>query len=51
MIPRVQQVMKQARALVLEGNTRSENKILSVFEPDTEVILTTDAAECRPYPG
>jgi transposase, IS5 family len=45
MIPRVQQVMKQARARVLEGNTRSENKILSVFEPDTEVIRKGKASK------
>jgi IS5 family transposase len=45
MIPRVWQVMKQARARVLEGNTRSENKILSVFEPDTEVIRKGKASK------
>jgi transposase, IS5 family len=45
MIPRVQQVMKQARARVLKGNTRSENKILSVFEPDTEVIRKGKASK------
>jgi IS5 family transposase len=45
MIPRVQQVMKQARARVLNGNTRSENKILSVFEPDTEVIRKGKASK------
>src|SRR5438045_7415987 len=38
MVPRVQQVMRQARERVLGGNTRAKNKILSVFEPDTEVI-------------
>ena len=32
MIPRVQQVMKQARTRVLDGNTRADNKILSMFE-------------------
>jgi IS5 family transposase len=45
MIPRVQQVMKQAQARVLEGNTRSENKILSVFEPETEVIRKGKASK------
>jgi IS5 family transposase len=45
MIPRVQQVMKQARARVLEGNTRSENKLVSVFEPDTEVIRKGKASK------
>jgi IS5 family transposase len=38
MIPRVQQVMRQARQRVLGGNTRAEGKLLSVFEPETEVI-------------
>jgi transposase, IS5 family len=38
MIPRVQQVMRQARQRVLGGNTRAEGKLVSVFEPDTEVI-------------
>ena len=45
MIPRVRQVMKQARARVLEGNTRSANKLLSVFEPDTEVIRKGKASK------
>jgi len=38
MIPRVRQVMKQTRARILRGNTRSEGKLLSLFEPSTEVI-------------
>lgn len=38
MIPRVQQVMRQTRERVLRGNTRAEDKILSLFEPHTEVI-------------
>ena len=45
MIPRVQQVMKQARERVLGGNTRADNKILSVFEPDTEVIRKGKASK------
>jgi IS5 family transposase len=45
MIPRVQQVMKQARERVLEGNTRAKNKILSMFEPDTEVIRKGKASK------
>ena len=45
MIPRVQQVMKQARARVLDGNTRADNKILSMFEPDTEVIRKGKASK------
>ena len=38
MIPRVQQVLRQARERVLRGNTRADGKLVSVFEPDTEVI-------------
>ena len=45
MIPRVQQVMKQARARVLGGDTRVDNKILSMFEPDTEVIRKGKASK------
>jgi transposase, IS5 family len=45
MIPRVQQVMKQTRERVLKGNTRAENKIVSVFEPDTEVIRKGKASK------
>jgi IS5 family transposase len=45
MIPRVQQVMRQARERVLGGNTRAENKLLSVFETDTEVIRKGKASK------
>ena len=38
MIPRVTQVMRQTRARIFRGNTRSEGKLLSLFEPSTEVI-------------
>jgi IS5 family transposase len=38
MIPRVQQVLRQTRQRVLHGDTRAEGKIVSVFEPRTEVI-------------
>ena len=38
MMPRVRQVMKQTRARIFRGNTRSEGKLLSLFEPSTEVI-------------
>jgi transposase, IS5 family len=38
MVPLVRQVMKQTRARISRGNTRSEGKLLSVFEPSTEVI-------------
>jgi len=35
---RVRQVMKQTRARIFRCNTRSEGKLLSLFEPSTEVI-------------
>jgi IS5 family transposase len=38
MIPRVQQVMRQTVARIFEGDSRSEGKIVSVFEPSAEVI-------------
>jgi IS5 family transposase len=38
MLPRVKQVMKQTRARIYRGDTRSEGKLVSVFEPSTEVI-------------
>ena len=38
MIPRVQQVMRQTRERVIGGNTQAENKIFSMFEPETEII-------------
>ena len=38
MIPRVRQVMRQTRQRVLGGDTRAEGKIVSVFEPQTEII-------------
>jgi transposase, IS5 family len=38
MVPLARQAMRQTRARILAGNTRSEGKILSLFEPATEVI-------------
>jgi IS5 family transposase len=38
MTSRVRQVMNQTRARIFRGNTRSEDKLLSLFEPSTEVI-------------
>ncbi len=38
MMPRVRQVMKQTRARIFRGNPRSEGKLVSLFEPSTEVI-------------
>ena len=38
MAPRIRQVMKQTRARIFGGNTRAEGKLLSLFEPSTEII-------------
>jgi IS5 family transposase len=45
MIPRVEQVLRQARARILQGNTRVGGKIVSLFEPHTEVIRKGKAAK------
>jgi IS5 family transposase len=45
MIPRVQQVIGQTRARVLKGNARFAGKIVSLFEPHTEVIRKGKAAK------
>lgn len=38
MLPLARQVMRQTRVRLFEGNTRSTGKLLSLFEPATEVI-------------
>jgi transposase, IS5 family len=38
MVDRVEQVVKQTRARVFGGNTKFEQKLVSVFEPQTEII-------------
>ena len=38
MIPRVQQVLRQTRERIDNGNTHAAGKIVSLFEPDTEII-------------
>jgi transposase, IS5 family len=45
MLPRVRQVIRQTRARIFRGETRSEGKILSLFEPSTEVIRKGKAAK------
>jgi IS5 family transposase len=45
MVPRVKQVMKQTRARIFGGNTRVANKLLSLFEPSTEIIRKGKAAK------
>jgi IS5 family transposase len=45
MIPRVQQVLRQTRERILHGNTHAPGKIVSLFEPHTEVIRKGKAAK------
>ena len=45
MVPRVQQVMHQTKARVMEGNTRVEGKLVSLFEPSTEIIRKGKASK------
>jgi len=45
MIPLVEQLMRQTHARVMEGNTRPEGKIVSVFETHTAVIRKGKASK------
>jgi hypothetical protein len=45
MVALVRQVMKQTRARIFRANTRSEGKLLSLFEPSTEVIRKDKAGK------
>jgi IS5 family transposase len=45
MVPRVKQVMKQTRVRIFAGDTHAEGKLLSLFEPSTEVIRKGKAAK------
>ena len=45
MIPRVKQVMRQTRSRILKANTRVAGKIVSLFEPHTEIIRKGKAAK------
>jgi transposase, IS5 family len=45
MSERVQQVIQQTRVRVLGGNTKYSNKIVSVFEPQTEIIRKGKASK------
>jgi IS5 family transposase len=45
MIPRVKQVLRQTRERISQGNTRLAGKIVSLFEPHTEIIRKGKAAK------
>jgi transposase, IS5 family len=38
MLPRVKKVIRQTKARILGGDTHTEGKIFSIFEPSTEII-------------
>jgi IS5 family transposase len=44
-LPRVKQVMRQTRARLFGGDTRSEGKLVSIFEPETEIIRKGKASK------
>jgi IS5 family transposase len=44
-LPRVEQVIQQTRARLWHGDTHSREKLLSLFEPHTEVIRKGKAAK------
>jgi IS5 family transposase len=45
MVERVRQVARQTRARVLDGNTKFDEKLVSVFEPQTEIIRKGKASK------
>src|ERR1022692_3731703 len=45
MVDRVGQVVKQTRILIFAGDTKSPGKIVSVFEPHTEIIRKGKASK------
>jgi transposase, IS5 family len=45
MVDRVEQVVRQTRARVFGGNTKFEQKLVSVFEPQTEIIRKGKASK------
>jgi transposase, IS5 family len=44
-VPRVQQVMRQAKQRVFGGNTHVTEKLVSIFEPTTEIIRKGKASK------
>jgi len=44
-VPRVQQVMRQARQRIFGGNTHVAEKLVSIFEPTTEIIRKGKASK------
>jgi IS5 family transposase len=44
-VPRVQQVMRQAKQRIFDGNTHVAEKLVSIFEPTTEIIRKGKASK------
>jgi IS5 family transposase len=44
-LPRVKQVMHQTKNRLFGGNTRTEGKLVSIFEPETEIIRKGKASK------
>ena len=45
MIARVKQVLRQTQERIIDGNTHAEGKLVSLFEPETEIIRKGKAAK------
>ena len=45
MIPCVEQVMRQTKQRIFGGDTHSPHKLVSLFEPSTEIIRKGKAAK------
>jgi IS5 family transposase len=44
-VPRVQQVMRQAKQRIFDGNTHVAEKLVSIFEPTSEIIRKGKASK------
>jgi IS5 family transposase len=44
-VTRVRQVIRQTRARLFDGNTQAESKLVSIFEPQTEIIRKGKASK------
>src|SRR4029077_3886783 len=49
MVPLVRKVMKQTRARILRGATRGDGKLVSLFEPETEIIRKGKAGKLTEF--
>jgi IS5 family transposase len=49
MVPLIKQMMKQTSVRIFRGDTRAEGKILSLFEPSTEIIRKGKAGKLNEF--